>query len=99
MATREVYPTAAIYTVCSVAFSTNFVMMRRSPSLTLTSVWAAFWVYQVCVALVMGINASVSAAFWVYLVRVWVMGMYVSVWAAFWVYQVRVQQVSSMGMI
>ncbi|CAM9785339.1 unnamed protein product [Pylaiella littoralis] len=47
MATREVYPTAAIYTLCSVVFSTKFVMMRRSPSLKLTSVWAAFWVYQV----------------------------------------------------
>ncbi|CAN0350432.1 unnamed protein product, partial [Ectocarpus sp. 12 AP-2014] len=47
MATREVYPTAAIYTVCSVLFSGNFVLMRRSPSLKLASVWAAFVVYQV----------------------------------------------------
>ncbi|CAN0370870.1 unnamed protein product [Ectocarpus sp. 13 AM-2016] len=46
MATREVYPTAAIYTVCSVLFSGNFVLMRRSPSLKLASVWAAFVVYQ-----------------------------------------------------
>lgn len=46
MATREVYPTAAIYTFCSVLFSGNFVLMRRSPSLKLASVWAAFVVYQ-----------------------------------------------------
>lgn len=47
MATREVYPTAAIYAVCSVFFSGCFVWMRRSPSLRLTSVWAVFVAYNV----------------------------------------------------
>ncbi|CAN0149969.1 unnamed protein product [Scytosiphon promiscuus] len=47
MATREVYPTAAIYTVCSVLFSGNFFLMRRWPNLRLTSVWAAYVVYHV----------------------------------------------------
>lgn len=47
MATREVYPTAAIYAVCSVFFSGCFLWMRRSPALGLTAVWATFVTYNV----------------------------------------------------
>ena len=47
MATRQVYPTAIIYTVCSLTFSSFFVLMKRAPGLQLASVWRTFVIYQV----------------------------------------------------
>lgn len=59
MATREVYPTAAIYAVCSVFFSGLFVWMRRSPTLRLTSVWATFVAYNVRSCVPRSVNIGV----------------------------------------
>ena len=47
MATREVLPTAAIYSVGSMVFTTSIVLLRRSTALTLPMVWRTFVFYQV----------------------------------------------------